>query len=40
VPPAVRQHIEQHGLYQPQGQRRRNNDAPVNAAAGRLHGED
>jgi len=40
VPPAVQQHIEQHGLYQPQGRGRRDNDAPVNAAAGRLHGED
>jgi nicotinate-nucleotide adenylyltransferase len=40
VPPAVQQHIEQHGLYQPMGAGRRDSDAPVTAAADGLHGED
>jgi nicotinate-nucleotide adenylyltransferase len=40
VPPTVQQHIEQHGLYQPMGEGRRDSDAPVNTAAGRLHGQD
>jgi nicotinate-nucleotide adenylyltransferase len=40
VPPTVQQHIEQHGLYQPMGQGRRDIDAQAKAAAGRLHGQD
>ncbi len=40
VPDPVRQHIEQHGLYTPQGPGRRANDAPAGTAAARLHGQD
>jgi nicotinate-nucleotide adenylyltransferase len=40
VPPAVQQHIEQHGLYAPMGHGRRASDESVRASAGRLHGQD
>ena len=40
VPPAVQQHIEQHGLYTSMPPERRAPDAPQTPAAGRLHGED
>ena len=39
VPPTVRQHIEQHDLYRPMASDRRSHDAPMNPAAGRLHGQ-
>lgn len=39
VHPAVRQHIEQHGLYTSNAPRRRADDATRTAGAGRLHGE-
>lgn len=40
VPPAVRQHIEQHGLYTPAPPGSHASDATPAPAAGRLHGED
>jgi nicotinate-nucleotide adenylyltransferase len=44
IPPAVRQHIEQHRLYAPSTAEARVSDTASNtrrsAAAGRLHGED
>ena len=40
VPPAVQQHIEQHGLYTSMPPGRRASEAPQTPAAGRLHGED
>jgi len=40
VPPAVQQHIEQHGLYLPRAVGRRASDAPGTAAAGGLHGKN
>jgi nicotinate-nucleotide adenylyltransferase len=40
VPPAVQQHIEQHGLYSSTPLERHAGDALHSPAAGRLHGED
>ena len=40
VPPAVQQHIEQHGLYTSMSPGRRRSDAAYHPASGRLHGED
>jgi nicotinate-nucleotide adenylyltransferase len=40
VPPAVQQHIEQHGLYSTIPSGPSASDAPPTPAAGRLHGED
>jgi nicotinate-nucleotide adenylyltransferase len=40
VPPNVRQHIEQHGLYRPMTPGRRAIDAPPPTPAGGLHGEE
>src|SRR5262249_27028479 len=40
VPPRVRQHIEQHGLYGPVPPGRRAMDAPPTAPAGGVHGEE
>ncbi len=40
VPPHVRQHIEQHGLYRPMTPGRRAIDAPPPTPAGGLHGEE
>ena len=40
VPPAVRQHIEQHGLYTNMPQDASANPVRSNSAAGRLHGQD
>jgi nicotinate-nucleotide adenylyltransferase len=40
VPPHVRQHIEQHGLYRPTTPGRRAMDAQPAAPAGGLHGEE
>jgi nicotinate-nucleotide adenylyltransferase len=40
VPPAVQQHIEQHGLYTSMGSGRRASDAQAPPEAGRLHGQD
>ncbi|HEY6892947.1 MAG TPA: nicotinate-nucleotide adenylyltransferase [Rhodanobacteraceae bacterium] len=40
VPPAVQQHIEQHGLYTSIGSGRRASDAQRPSQAGRLHGQD
>lgn len=40
VPPAVQQHIEQHGLYTAMMPGRRLSDAPQPSEAGRLHGKD
>jgi len=40
VPPYVRQHIEQHGLYRPMTPGRRAMDAPPPTPAGGLHGEE
>jgi nicotinate-nucleotide adenylyltransferase len=40
VPPAVQQHIEQHGLYTSMTPGRRAADQSVAPAAGRLHGQD
>ena len=40
VPPAVQQHIEQHGLYTSMSPGRRASDRPSTPGAGRLHGED
>jgi nicotinate-nucleotide adenylyltransferase len=39
VPPAVRQHIEQHGLYTSSAPARRDPHSAPAAGAGRLHGE-
>jgi hypothetical protein len=40
VPPLVRQHIEQHGLYTSASPGRRDADAAELPAAGRLHGQE
>ena len=40
VPPAVQEHIEQHGLYSSMTPGRRAADAGATSQAGRLHGED
>ncbi len=40
VPPAVQQHIEQHGLYTAMTPGRRASDAPRTSEADRLHGEN
>ena len=40
VPDAVRQHIEQHGLYTARTPGRRASDSPMAAEAGRMHGEN
>ena len=40
VPPAVQQHIEQHGLYTSTGPGRRLRDERSPSTAGRLHGQD
>ena len=40
VPPAVQQHIEQHGLYASAAAEPRASDSLNSRAAGRLHGED
>jgi nicotinate-nucleotide adenylyltransferase len=39
VPPGVRQHLEQHGLYTSTASDRRGRDRLTNPAAGRLHGQ-
>ncbi len=40
VPPGVRQHLEQHRLYDPEIPDRHERDQAPNPAAGRLHGQD